>query len=352
MSAAGSPKPVPMTKPGRAHQARRDLLDRITHFFEKHDLNVTGPNLSAIGTALSGANAELAETFVSREISGELVDQRWLDTVTRLDPEIGARMHELEKLMDKMELSLMRFAQTAKSAKDKTSEHRGALDAHIQAIASKSRDVTLRGEVKRVIDLSTAMLERITQVEEAMQRSQAETDELRNDLAKARVEADVDHLTRLPNRRAFERQLVSMTEEAQKAGVPLCVAFCDIDHFKLVNDTHGHEAGDRVLVAIASILNSKADDRHFIARQGGEEFVLLFYGLDKDEAWRELDAVRRAQAKRCLINRETGKPFGKITFSGGIAEVLGPDDTREALARADAALYRAKSEGRNRIATS
>lgn len=339
----------PSAQPSRAELARRDLLDRIADFVLRHDLTVTGSNLAAIATALSGANAKLAEAFAAREISGDPIDQRWLDTVVRLDPETGARMTELEKLMDKLEYSLMRFAQTAKSAHDETSEHRGAIDAQIQEMEKGSNDNSPGGGMERVIELSHAMLERISQVEGAMERSQAETDHLRESLAKARTEADVDHLTRLPNRRAFERRLTSAAQTAERSGTPLCVAFCDVDHFKAINDTHGHDAGDRVLVAIASTLNSNASDTCFVARHGGEEFVVLFYGLDKDEAWRKLDGIRRAQAMKHMVNRDTGKPFGKVTFSGGIAAVTGIDDTREALARADEALYRAKAEGRNRI---
>ncbi|WP_337661326.1 GGDEF domain-containing protein [Erythrobacter sp. Alg231-14] len=348
-------QPVETTPPSRAELARGEMLERICDFILKHDLNVTGSNLSAIGTALSGANAALAEAFVKREISGEPIDQRWLDTVARLDPGTGARVEELERLMDKMEYSMMRFAQSAKSAQDETSEHRGAIDAQIQAMSANIDGEANRetsgehGEVDRVITLSRTMLERIEQVETAMERSQAETDQLRASLAKARTEADVDHLTRLPNRRAFERRLASASQQAQLSGKPLCVAFCDVDHFKAVNDTHGHDAGDRVLVAMSSTLNGMASDTCFVARHGGEEFVVLFYGLEIDAAMQKLDGIRRAQGMKQLINRETGKPFGKITFSGGVAQVQGVEDARDALARADEALYEAKNAGRNTI---
>jgi len=314
---------------------------------------VTSGNLAAICGALSGANGKLAEAFAAREIAGEPVDQRWLDTIARLDPDNNDRMSELEKLMDRLEYSLMRFAQTAKSAQDETSDGREALGAQIEAIATASGSVGSSTEesvkVADVVDLSRAMLARIEQVETAMERSQAETQELRSNLAKARTEADVDHLTRLPNRRAFERRFNSATSDAKEKGEPLCVAFCDVDHFKAVNDTHGHDAGDRILVAIASTLNEIANDECFVSRHGGEEFVLLFYGLDKDAAWRKLDGVRRVMANKQLMNRETGKPFGKITFSGGVADVTEDADARSALSRADAALYQAKSGGRNQI---
>jgi diguanylate cyclase len=333
----------------RAAEARRALLQQIAEFVEAHDLPVTASNLATICGGLSGSHRELAQAFAAREIAREPIDQRWLDTLGRLDPDGHARIAELEALMDKLEYSLMRFAQTTRSAQSETSDHRGALGAQIEAIAEADLPPGAAGELAQVIDLSRAMLARIEQVESAMARSQEETERLRESLARARMEADVDHLTGLPNRRAFERRLVSAAIEARAKGEMLSLAFCDIDRFKLINDTHGHEAGDRVLCAVAATLNDHAGDGCFVARHGGEEFVLLFYGMDKHAAQAKLDAIRIAQAARRLVNRETGQPFGRVTFSGGVAEVTEDADTRSALARADAALYRAKQDGRNRV---
>ncbi|MEM7665608.1 MAG: GGDEF domain-containing protein [Pseudomonadota bacterium] len=343
--------------PTRAREERRELMKQIAAFIERHDLAPTGGNLAAICGALSGSNTKLAEAFAAREIAKEPIDQRWLETITRLDPGTNDRMTELEKLMDRLEYSMMRFAQTAKSAQDETSDGREAIGAQINAMteASDAARASARStgdapvELSQMIELSRAMMARIEQVENAMERSQAETDRLRENLAKARTEADVDHLTRLPNRRAFERRFAAAANDAQAKGEPLCVAFCDVDHFKKINDTHGHEAGDRILVAIATTLNEIASDQCFVSRHGGEEFVLLLYGHDKDSAWRKLEGVRRIMANRQLMNRETGKPFGKVTFSGGIADVTEDADARSALSRADEALYQAKAAGRNQI---
>lgn len=333
----------------RAHEARVDLLDRVREFCLKHDLNVTGPNLSIICNALSGANSELAEAFAKREMAGEPIDQRWIDTVARLDPQINARMSELDQLSDQLEYALMRFAQTARRAHEETSDHRTAIHAQIDEISESEPQPGTKSPVSRVIDISRAMIDRIHEVETAMERSQEETDKLRANLAQARMEADVDHLTRLPNRRAFERRFASASQEARSNNKPLCVAFCDVDHFKSINDRFGHDAGDRVLCAIATTLIDNAGDECFVARHGGEEFVLMFYGADKEMARNKLDGIRRAQAAKQLINRQTGKPFGKVTFSGGIAEVTEDGDNRSALSRADEALYRAKEQGRNTV---
>lgn len=345
------PRENPASGPAttRAAEGRGALLARIALFIETHDLAVTAGNLATICGGLSGSHRELAQAFAAREISGEPIDQRWLDTLGRFDPEGQSRIAGLEALMDKLEYSLMRFAQTARSAQSETSDHRGALGAQIEAMAEVALAPDAAGELAQVLDLSRAMLARIEQVEAAMARSQEETERLRENLAKARMEADVDHLTGLPNRRAFERRLVSASLEARAKGESLSVAFCDVDRFKTINDRHGHEAGDRVLCAVAATLNEHAGNACFVARHGGEEFVLLFYGMDKQAACVRLDAIRRAQAARQLINRDTGQPFGRVTFSAGVAEVTEDADSRSALGRADAALYRAKEAGRNRV---
>lgn len=325
------------------HGARHDLLAEIGQFVARHNLAVTPQNLATICGALSGSQPELAALVAARETAGDPIDQRWLDTLQRFDPEGHSRIAALETLSDKLEDALMRFAQAARAAQSETSDHRGAIGVQIEALAAPEG-------LEQVLDLSRAMLARLEMVEAAMARSEAETEQLRANLAKARIEADVDHLTRLPNRRAFERRLVSAALEAQRRGEPLSLAFCDVDHFKQINDRHGHAAGDRVLCALAATLAEGAGQACFVARHGGEEFVLLFHGLAKEAARGRLDAVRRAQAARGLINRDTGEPFGKITFSAGIAEVTeNADDIRSALARADAALYRAKQLGRNRV---
>ena len=338
-----------MPAASRAREARRALLARIGDFVETHDLAVTASNLATICGGLSGSHPELARAFAAREIAGEPIDQRWLDTLERLDPDNQSRIAALEALTDKLEYSLLRFSQTARNARSETSDHRGALGMQIEAMAEVALPPDAAGELAEVIALSRAMLARIEQVEDAMARSHEETERLRESLAKARIEADVDHLTGLPNRRAFERRLVSATIEARAKGEQLSLAFCDVDRFKLINDRHGHEAGDRVLCTVAATLGEHAGDTCFVARHGGEEFVLLFYGMDKETARARLDAIRLAMAARRLVNRETGQPFGRVTFSAGVTEVTEDADTRSALARADAALYCAKQDGRNRV---
>lgn len=349
-------KRAPNSTSERASEARSELMERIAQFVLRHEIDITGQNLSIIAEALMGSRAELSKAFAAREISGEPINQQWLDSMAReakggrKDRADSRRMQALEELMDRMEGQLLRFSDVAKNAQDESTEHRGAIDEQIEIMSQREVEGSLlRAELDRVIEISQTMVERMSQVELAMERSQAETMRLRSSLAKARVEADVDHLTRLPNRRALERRLEEAAGRIESSGEVFSIAICDIDNFKSVNDTHGHKAGDRVLVAVSTMLRSHAGADCFVARHGGEEFVLIFAGADKNEAWRRLDGIRRVQAAKRMVNRDNGKSFGRITFSGGIAEVAKPAEADNALALADAALYQAKEQGRNRI---
>ena len=167
--------------------------------------------------------------------------------------------------------------------------------------------------------------------------------------SRAQRDAEVDHLTGLPNRRAFEAVLDRHYREAMTTIDSLIVAICDIDHFKLVNGNHGHETGDRVIKAVAETLNRLGNNKCHVARHGGEEFVLLFRGVTKAQAREKLDAVRENFSQRRFVNRKTDDPIGQVTFSGGVADVFAYTTPGEALRAAHEARYLAKEQGRNAV---
>lgn len=233
------------------------------------------------------------------------------------------------------------------------------LDADEHALFDMLRDeavppplataIVLKLLLSSLADLAKAMLERTRKLETDMRRSEEEAKALRRSLEQARREAEIDHMTGLPNRRAFEAVLEREYRDARSSLDPLAVAFCDIDHFKRINDTHGHDAGDRVIRLIAEMLATISDDNCHVARHGGEEFVMLFRGVSLSEAHKKLDGLREQMAERRLRNRKTDEPLGQITFSAGIADVFDFPDPRAALKAADEALYAAKQGGRNKV---
>jgi diguanylate cyclase (GGDEF)-like protein len=156
-----------------------------------------------------------------------------------------------------------------------------------------------------------------------------------------------DELTRLPNRRHFMALADEACAAACARGGPLALAALDIDHFKRINDRHGHAAGDIVLQRVAHALRVALRPGDAIGRTGGEEFLALLVGATEDDA---LGAAERLRAAVADIDC-TGLPAGvRPSISIGVAAWTGPDDTLDALCRrADAALYAAKEGGRNRV---
>ena len=170
-----------------------------------------------------------------------------------------------------------------------------------------------------------------------------ELTENNNDLlARLSAEARVDLLTGLLNRRGLEERASVELEFARRDQLSLGVIAFDIDHFKRINDEHGHDTGDRVLSRIGAILREEIRGTDIAARTGGEEFLVLLTRSSHDEAQAIADRVRSAISAASIAG------VYRVTMSAGIAVSLAPHDLQPLLQAADRALYRAKRTGRDR----
>ena len=329
----------------RARAARYELAASITSFLVDNDLDVSPANLLLAHGAFSGGNPRLARQIVAQAQTPQGISQQWLNDLDQQEAGQPDRV-ELDRLMTRLETNIEAFHANTKEARSVTSDYGTELEQHVVDLEQLQKTGRI---VSSLADLAKVMLDRTRKAEDDMRKSEDEAKALRRSLDRAKRDAELDYLTGLPNRRAFEILLERHYKEARAAVEPLSIAFCDIDEFKKVNDLHGHEAGDRVIKAIADTLARISNDHCHVARHGGEEFVMLFRGLTPSQAAEKLDDAREALADRRLINRKTDEPFGQITFSGGVADVFGYGDTRAALKAADTALYKAKAAGRNRI---
>lgn len=167
-------------------------------------------------------------------------------------------------------------------------------------------------------------------------------------LQELRDAATKDFLTKLYNRRFFFDTAVPMFATAQKRGTLLATAMIDVDFFKKVNDTYGHDAGDDVLKAVAGVLRETVRKTDLLARFGGEEFCIVAEGLVPDEARAYFDNVRQAIEATVI---ESGEHTIRITASIGVCPVL-KDSLDDMLTAADAMLYEAKEGGRNQVVLS
>jgi diguanylate cyclase (GGDEF)-like protein len=159
-----------------------------------------------------------------------------------------------------------------------------------------------------------------------------------------------DPLTSLNNRAYLDETLPGLFERSQQSGQPLSLVFSDLDHFKRINDTYGHGAGDQVLVSVAGMMQSVLRDNDIVARYGGEEFVCLLPGADEAGAARVAERLRKLVESQA-ISLEDGRCVN-VTISAGCAtasERSTFSSFREFLSAADRCLYEAKNAGRNRV---
>jgi diguanylate cyclase (GGDEF)-like protein len=156
--------------------------------------------------------------------------------------------------------------------------------------------------------------------------------------------AATDHLTGLPNRRTFTEGLAVEIERARRHGRDVSLVVMDIDHFKRINDTHGHPTGDRVLIGVAARLFADVRDTEMVARVGGEEFAWILPETDAARA-----GIAAGRAIR-LVGHDPFPDVGRVTMSAGVGDLRRGGRVADLLESADLALYSAKADGRDRVA--
>jgi diguanylate cyclase (GGDEF)-like protein len=168
----------------------------------------------------------------------------------------------------------------------------------------------------------------------------------RAELDRARIESRIDHLTGLPNRRAFDEKIYELQLPRDRHAGDYALAIFDLDRFKTFNDAHGHAAGDAILKTIAKVLTEIRRSTDFLARIGGEEFAILVPGIKLAQGQLILERYRKAIEATTL--RAGGETL-YVTASFGLAVSQPSEPIAELMARADQALYVAKGSGRNRV---
>jgi len=196
----------------------------------------------------------------------------------------------------------------------------------------------------RARELAAAALSRTNGVTAALEVAEYAA-QLEARVLELQLAVGVDHLTRVKSRAAIEAFLDLELQRTARTAAPTSVLVVDVDHFKRVNDERGHAAGDEVLRAIGAALNSSRRATDAVGRVGGEEFVLVLSNSDELQAYHAAERIR--QSIEAL--EFPGLPGLEVTASVGLAIARGATDREAFVARADVALYHAKSGGRNRV---
>jgi diguanylate cyclase len=223
-----------------------------------------------------------------------------------------------------------------------------SLDDFSTAIGDRGPD-DLHSLVTSMVAETQRVAERNRSLEERLSQASTEVNELKQNLENVQREALTDSLTGIPNRKSFETRLREAARDAMEHGEPLSLLIADIDNFKRFNDTYGHQIGDQVLRIVARTLTDSVKGRDTPARYGGEEFAIVLPQTRLDAAQVVAEQIRLGLTRRKLVGRDKKDDYGSVTLSFGIAQFHPGEPIATFVDRADAALYRAKREGRNRV---
>lgn len=335
-----------MATPAKSVADRR-VFDAIGEFLAKHHLDPNPANYLLAYRVVVNSDGPLTRDVEEATRDGIRLSQ---DEADRLFAKFGLQRPQFGEhdrpnaedvaLVEEARSQMERFARVVQATRDGNA----AYGRELNNTANQLSRMTGAESIEGLLRLTTAMIERARLAEERLEQAVGEAETLRQKLASATEEAMSDALTGLANRRAFQERHALLAE----SNVPMCLALCDIDRFKSINDTHGHAVGDRVLKAVARIMTDVCG-KHLVARYGGEEFVILFSGVPLRTAAGLIETAQAELAARNFKVRNTDIALQVLTFSAGIVEAA-PGESRDSMVqRADALLYRAKQEGRDRV---
>uniref|UniRef100_E6VLZ8 diguanylate cyclase n=1 Tax=Rhodopseudomonas palustris (strain DX-1) TaxID=652103 RepID=E6VLZ8_RHOPX len=207
----------------------------------------------------------------------------------------------------------------------------------------------IKAIVERLVVTTREMRQTNSALEQRLSASKQEIANLQLSLEAIRNESLTDPLTGLGNRKHFDRTVHDALRSAAASHQPLSLLMMDIDHFKSFNDTYGHLTGDQVLRLVGLTLKQSIKGQDFTARYGGEEFAVVLPNTPLRQAIIVADNIRRQVMSKELKKKSTGEILGRVTLSAGVSTLKPNDDVESLIGRADACLYAAKRNGRNRV---
>ena len=265
---------------------------------------------------------------------------------------LGRTMHvsmELDEARRERAATLKALLELLASTEKLTAD----VDTHTTEIAQVGERVgglKLTGEME---DVQHALLSQIgsvlksnQQLEEDLQYSRYRMEEQAQEIDRSRAEARTDMLSGVANRKALDEKLQYLLTNFKRTGEPFVLVLADVDHFKWINDTHGHPAGDRVVGHVGEFLKNFVRSGDFVSRYGGDEFAIVLPQTALETGERIGERVCTAIARNNFDIGLRGERAA-MTFSVGVAAVTEGDTIEALLARVDRALYKSKSSGRN-----
>lgn len=328
------------------------LLKRVIAEMGQHDAPFFPITFAVWYEHLAGINSSLSQAMKASLQGGGKLDATQIARLYQdhlADPSAEATQAAAAQVTRVMSNMAEKAEATGRDAADYGLQLQGLS----QALGSgdpSDREATLAPHLDQVASGTHRMQAAATELAQAVAEGQMEIKRLREALDRSRTEAITDPLTQLLNRKGFEEAMRSMLSAPAPSGKAHCLVMLDIDHFKRVNDSYGHPVGDSVIQTLGVLLNRVAKEPGAsAARVGGEEFALLLPSGTVAQAAQLAQTVRNLVSATKIRKRGAQEVVVTVTVSAGVAAYGPSDDAASLMAAADAALYRSKAGGRDRV---
>ncbi|HZV54352.1 MAG TPA: diguanylate cyclase [Rhodocyclaceae bacterium] len=292
-----------------------------------------------------------------RDLVGQPLNLRQIDDVERRLKDLIYKQSTLKKSLndaqERLRTMLATFVDRLADLASTTGEYHDRIGVCAEKI-SKANDITELSDVLDVVMQETRVVQlaaqrsrdELLEMRARVQEAELEVARLQEELAQASEMVSHDALTGALNRKGMEEALEREVGRARRRDAAMCLAMLDIDNFKKLNDTYGHDAGDQALVHLAQVVRETLRPQDTLARYGGEEFVIILSDTRLEDGVKAMTRVQRELTRKFFLHRNEKL---LITFSCGVAELAGDEEPPAAIKRADQAMYLAKRSGKNRV---
>ncbi len=291
------------------------------------------------------------------DLFGQPLNLRRLDDVGQRLKEVIYRQSALKKNLneakERLKAMLTGFVDHLASFSESTSDYHDKIGRCAEKISAANDLAELNDVIEEVVRETRVIQLNAQRSRDELNALKARVDEAEQEVARLQTELTEtsemvrhDQLTGALNRKGLEETLERELARSQRRQTPICVALLDVDNFKSLNDTYGHQTGDEALIHLAGVIRETMRPHDTLARYGGEEFLIILPDTPLADAVSAVTRLQRELTKRFFLHKNEKL---LITFSAGVTAFRADEPRNEAVARADAAMYQAKKAGKNRV---
>ena len=325
-----------------------EYLRQILPLMSKNNIAIDPLNFAVFYEYIVGRNISLNkeidklltnQTIFSSKLSIHLFNKYISDT----------SINSLEKINDTLLELINKTSEAINNTGEKASSATILFQNHSKNLEKNQGLSNIKTVLTKIIEETKELAETSQILQSQLDESAIELKSLRQELAQVQEMAKTDALTGLFNRQAFDHKLEEHIETNKHSNSDLCLLFLDLDHFKQVNDTYGHQVGDNVLRYTANLMKQHISKNHCAARYGGEEMAIIMPNTPLKKAMEIAEKIRSSLAQHPLKRKGSKESIGIVTVSIGVSALKPNDSTESLIERADKAMYKAKKNGRNQV---